>query len=63
MCSSDLKIDIYTIAFSVSDPDSLDVMKKCASGGTYFFDAKNTSDLMASFQAIGASLSVIALTR
>ena len=65
LCASvkSAKIDIYTIAFSVSDPDSLDVMKKCASGGTYFFDAKNTSDLMASFQAIGASLSVIALTR
>jgi Flp pilus assembly protein TadG len=65
LCASakSARIDIYTIAFNVSDPASLDLMQKCASGATYFFDAKNTSDLIGSFEAIGASLSVIALTK
>jgi Flp pilus assembly protein TadG len=57
------KVEIYAIAFGVTDPVALDLIKTCASSPPYFFDAKNTSDLMASFQAIGSSLSVVSLTR
>jgi Flp pilus assembly protein TadG len=56
-------VEIYAIAFNVTDAASLNLMKSCATGTPYFYNANSTAQLLASFQAIGASLSVVTLTR
>jgi Flp pilus assembly protein TadG len=56
-------VEIYAIAFNVTDTTSLNLLKSCATGTPYFYNANSTTELLASFKAIGSSLSVVALTR
>jgi Flp pilus assembly protein TadG len=56
-------VEIYAIAFNVTDTTSLSLLKSCATGTPYFYNANSTTELLASFKAIGSSLSVVALTR
>ncbi len=54
-------IELYTIAFEVTDTDLKDLLRGCASSPNHFFDAGNTSSLLASFSKIGKAYSPIAL--
>lgn len=54
-------IELYTIAFEVTDADLKDLLRGCASSPDHFFDAGNTASLLASFSKIGKAYSPIAL--
>jgi Flp pilus assembly protein TadG len=65
LCASIKKanVEIYAIAFNVTDTTSQNLLKSCATGAPYYHNATSTAELMASFKAIGANLSVVTLTR
>lgn len=56
-------IDVYTIAYEVTDPATIELLKSCSSGGSHFFDASDALKLKAAFSTIGQSLSAIRLAR
>lgn len=56
-------IRVYTIAFNVSDTAIRTLLEDCATGSDYYYDATDAAALSAAFQAIGASLYELALTR
>lgn len=55
-------ITIFTVAFDVTDNAIKDILSGCASNPGYFFDAANSSQLTASFEAIAKSVSALRLT-
>lgn len=57
------KIEIYTIAFSVTDDTIKNVLKGCASPGHYYFDAADTQELQTAFQNISKNLRALALAK
>lgn len=59
------QIEIYSVAFMVrNDPASKKLLEDCSSDKkTHYFDANNSSELWAAFEAIGNSLSVVRLVR
>ncbi len=56
------KIDVYTIAFAVSDMNAKKIIKNCASNPSYYFDAKDSAGLEQAFEDIGQSLLKLRLT-
>ncbi|MEM6556340.1 MAG: TadE/TadG family type IV pilus assembly protein [Pseudomonadota bacterium] len=46
------KIDIYTIAFEVSDPATKDMLEECASSGSNYYEASNADQLTDAFESI-----------
>ena len=56
-------INIFTIAFEVTDNTIKNILRKCASNPSQFFDAGNAGHLAAAFKKIGASLASLRLTR
>ena len=52
------KIDIFTIAFAVTDEGVKDILRYCATPGGAFFDAVDYSKLLTAFGEIGNSVSV-----
>jgi hypothetical protein len=55
-------IEIYAIAFDVTDPTALGVLQQCSSSAvTHYFTAQNTTSLNAAFQRIGESLTKVRL--
>jgi hypothetical protein len=48
-------IKIYTISFMITDTDTLNLLKGCASGPTYYYDAGDSAQLAKAFQDIGNS--------
>lgn len=54
-------IELYTIAFEVTDTDTKDMLKNCATGPEYFFDATDASQLVSDFKNIAADLKELAL--
>lgn len=57
------KIEIYTVAFEVTDSTIKGILEGCASGPSNYYEATNTSDLIAAFQDIANGISPIHLTR
>jgi Flp pilus assembly protein TadG len=49
-------VTIYTIAYEVSDSSTINMLDRCASDSSKFFDARNASDLSDAFRKIGDSL-------
>ena len=49
-------ITIFTVAFQVTDTTVKDVLTACATNGGYFYDAADSAQLLASFDAIGQQL-------
>ncbi len=49
-------VTIYTIAYDVNDTTTKNMLTRCASGSSNFFDAGNASELNKAFQAIGDAL-------
>ena len=54
-------IEIYTIAYRLTDTDTLKLLKDCASGPGQAFEADSAAALMAQFDNIGSSLSELRL--
>jgi len=55
-------IQVYTIAYEVSDTPTQNMLRRCASGSGNFFNASNAQELNKAFQAIGASLNELRIT-
>lgn len=57
------KMEIFTVAF-MAPTRGQNLLKACATSSTYYYDAKNATQLVAAFQAIGekASLAATRLT-
>ena len=50
------KINIFTIAFDVTDATIKKLLGDCASGTSNFYDSKNATDLKAAFKKIGEQI-------
>jgi Mg-chelatase subunit ChlD len=57
------KVEIFTIAFEVTDSSIKSLLQTCASAGGAFYDAVNASELEAAFAEIGNSLTQIRLAK
>lgn len=57
------KIDIFTIAFEVTDESIKDILRYCATPGGAFFDAVDYSKLLTAFSEIGSNVSVARLAK
>lgn len=57
------KIRLYTIGFMISDQDTLDLLRDCATEPSMFFNSPSNSELEAAFQAIATDLSNLRLSR
>ncbi len=55
-------IEIYAIAFQVTDPTAQDVLSQCASGPPFYFNALTISDMNSAFSKIGHELTAMRLT-
>jgi Flp pilus assembly protein TadG len=56
-------IDIYTVAFDVSDNAVKSILEACASGGGKFFEADDEEELTAAFRNIAKDFSPLRLAR
>ena len=56
------KIEVFTVAFAVTDVAAKTMLQGCASGLDHFYDATNAAALAAAFQAIGQSLTSLRLS-
>ena len=54
---------IYSIAYEITDPTTLALMRNCASSAGKFFDATNTASLITSFDDIGKKLARVRLSK
>ena len=52
---------LFTVAFEVSDNAIKDILRACATNGGFFYDAVNSSQLTASFEAIGRQMVALRL--
>jgi Mg-chelatase subunit ChlD len=57
-------VEIYAIAFEVTDQTALDLLQACASSPiTHYFNASDTTKLMDAFRKIGESLTMVRLSK
>ncbi len=56
-------IEIYAIAFEVTDASAQTLLSQCASGPPYYYNAMTTADLAQAFQKIGRELVAMRLTK
>ena len=56
-------VQIYAIAFDVSDPTIIGTLTQCASGPPYFYNASTIADMTGAFQKIGRELTTPRLTK
>lgn len=56
-------IDIYTVAFQVSDNSIKDILETCASSSSKFFDATDSDELVAAFRNIARDFTPLRLAR
>jgi Flp pilus assembly protein TadG len=57
------KIEVFTVAFAVTDADTKTMLQGCASGSDHYYDATDSAALAAAFQAIGQSLTSLRLSQ
>jgi Flp pilus assembly protein TadG len=58
------KIEVYSVAFDIgSDTVARDLVKNCATDAAHFYDAANSADLIAAFDAIAASLQALHISK
>ncbi len=50
------KIEIFTVAFTITDPTAKALVKSCASDASHYYDATDTAALGAAFQSIADAL-------
>jgi Flp pilus assembly protein TadG len=58
-----LNIELYTIAFEVTDAGTKTLLQSCASNGAHYYDAENASELADAFNKIAGSLIKLALSK
>ncbi len=56
-------IVVYTVSFMVTDPDSVNMLKQCASDHSKAFTADSTAELVQAFNDIGASMVAMRLSK
>ncbi len=56
-------IQIYTVAFNVTDEATLTLLRDCATRPPYAFSASTSSELVDAFRSIGTSLTELRLTK
>jgi len=56
-------IIIFSVAFAISNVNTKNLMKKCASGDDRFFDAHDNAKLLAAFAAIAKELGELRLSK
>ena len=56
------QIEIYTIAYDISDAATKNRMRNCATDASMYFDASNAAELNKAFEKIGANLARLRLT-
>ena len=52
-------IEVFTIGFGVTDQTALAALKACATDGSHYFDAANSSSLLSAFSAIAGALQTV----
>lgn len=57
------KIEVFTVAFAVTDVAAKTMLQGCASGADHYYDATDAAALAAAFQAIGQSLTSLRLSQ
>jgi len=64
MCTNvkDSEIDVYTIAYDITDAATKNLMRNCATDTGMYFDASNAAELNAAFEEIGRNLIRVRLT-
>ncbi|GGE22844.1 hypothetical protein GCM10011390_47820 [Aureimonas endophytica] len=53
------KIEIFSVAFMVNDPDAKTLLQNCAADRNHYYDASNSEQLIASFDGIARSISQV----
>ena len=56
-------IQIYTVAFNVTDEATLTLLRDCATKPPYAYSASTASELVDAFRSIGTSLTELRLSR
>jgi Flp pilus assembly protein TadG len=56
-------IDLYAIAFEVTDASTKQMLQECSSGGGYFFDASDSTQLIKAFEAIAVGVSNLRISK
>ncbi|MFN3868067.1 MAG: pilus assembly protein TadG-related protein [Hyphomicrobiaceae bacterium] len=56
-------IQIYTVAFAVSDPETVQLLQDCASKPPFAYSASTADDLVDAFRAIGTSLTELRISK
>ncbi len=56
-------IEIFTVAFDVTNATIKSVLNACASGPPYYFDATSSADLVSSFDNVARSLTQVRLAK
>jgi Flp pilus assembly protein TadG len=56
-------IEVFTVAFEVTDPVTLKMLDDCASSREHYFQAKDSAGLMTAFDPIAAALQPLHLSR
>lgn len=59
----DKGVVVYTVAFEVTEASVVDVLKSCASGPDYYYQAADASALSDSFKKIAESISVVRIAK
>lgn len=54
-------VEVYTIAFDLDDAATKNMLKQCASGPNYYYDASNATELKSAFDSIGRDLADLAI--
>lgn len=55
-------IEVFTVAFAVTDADAKTMLQSCATDAAHYYDATDAAALAAAFQAIGQSLTSLRLS-
>ncbi|WP_457939370.1 pilus assembly protein TadG-related protein [Mesorhizobium sp. 10J20-29] len=57
------EIELYTVAFMVTNPDAKKLLEDCATDSAHYFDASDPAKLLAAFSGIAQSLAQVRLAR
>lgn len=57
------EIEVFTVAFMVTDSDARRLMERCATDPSHYFNATDANELFTAFSDIARSLRVVRLTR
>lgn len=56
-------IEIYSVAFMITDPTILNILKNCATSPATYYNSTSTTELKDAFQAIGYNIMAVRLSK